>query len=319
MGKQAAKVLTVALNPAIDRGIEVPDFTIGAHQIGRQVFRRAAGKAINVARVLDTLNVSVSVTGFVGRRRQGYFEKQLDGENLSCQLFALDGRTRENITIMDPQNKVDTHIRDRGFIVEPSDLAKLGKKLALLSRKDLVVCFSGSLPQGVSPEQLVELLYICQAQGASVCLDSGGSVLGACAGLKLHLIKPNFLELSEMLGRQVTGEDDVLAAADRLRQAADIALVTCGSEGGYLLCDRGLWRGKVTIDPGQVKNTVGCGDAMLGGFLAAHLSGRAIEDSYRYALAVATSAALSVIPGTIHLDRIDRLYNLAVVSPIVCE
>ena len=314
MGKQAAKVIAVALNPAIDRGIEVPNFAIGAHQMGRQVFRRAAGKAANLARVLNVLNIPTAITGFVGRGEQSYFERQLKGENLSCQLFAVEGKTRENITIMDPEKKVDTHIRDRGFTVAPAALGKLHKKLALICREDDVVCFSGSLPEGMGMEELVELVQICQMRGSRVCVDSGGDILAGCAGLKLYLIKPNLSELSAMLGQEISDEGQLLAATQQLREAVEISLVTRGSEGGYLFSKGADLRGKVPLDPAEVKNTVGCGDAMLGGFLAGQLSGRGLQDSYRLALAVATAAATSVTPAEVNPSEIERFYQTAEVE-----
>jgi len=316
MANHAAKVLTVALNPAIDRGIEITNFRIGAHQVGSQVFRLAAGKAVNVARVLDALHVPVSITGFVGRAQQGYFEKQLTGATLSCQLFPINGRTRENITIIDPVGKIDTHIRDRGFRVDGSDLTRLRKKLALVTGKDMIVCFSGSLPECVGVEDLVDLIQVCQMRRAKVCLDSGGSILRACSAMKLHIIKPNLSELSEMLGTPVAGEDDILRSCDRVSTLADIALISCGGAGGYILAGKRIWRGQLTIDPDLVKNTVGCGDAFLGGFLAATLTGQDIEEAFRYALAVATSAATAMVPAAVRLDQVERFHPLAEVTEL---
>lgn len=314
MGKSAAKVLTVALNPAIDRGIEISSFKIGAHQVGRQLFRRAAGKGVNVARVLNTLKVPSAITGFVGRGQQAYFERQLTGEYVSCELFSVAGQTRENITIVDPVSKVDTHIRDHGFQVDASDLEKLRKKLALVAREDVTVCFSGSLPDGVDLTDFMTLVHICRMGGSRVCVDSGGAVLRSCGSGRLYVIKPNFDELSEMLERPITGRQNVLDVADRLGEMVDVALITCGAEGAYVVSDGAVLYGKVPVDPNEVTNTVGCGDAMLAGFLAADLAGKDRSESCRYALAVATSAAVSLAPGEVHRQDIERFYEQATVE-----
>ena len=316
MGKQQAQVIAVSLNPAIDRGIEVPNFAIGAHQVGRQIFRRAAGKAVNLARVLNLLKVPTAVTGFIGRGQQDYFEKTLSRENLACELFAIEGQTRENITIVDPVSKIETHIRDRGFHVDAASLGKLRKKLGLIARKDVVVCFSGSLPEGIGIEEFIELLQICQMQGARVCVDSGGSVLRGCSPLKLFLVKPNLLELSEMLGAEIRTCEQVLRAADILKEMVQYSLVTCGAEGGYIFGNGVNIRGHVPMDPAEVKNTVGCGDAMLGGFLAGLLTGRDVKDSYRYGLAVASAAATSLIPAEVHAEDIQRFYDQAQIEQV---
>ncbi len=310
------KVVSVALNPTIDRGIEVGGFSIGAHQIGKQVFRRPAGKAINVARVLRTLDIPTFLTGFVGAEERDYFQQDLADGGLSCQWFSVQGRTRENITIIDPVNRVDTHIRERGFTVESSDLSKLCEKLASLCSENVYVCFSGSLPQGIGVDALIELIRVCQKRSAKVCLDCGGDVLRGCKELKLYLIKPNLAELAEMLGLPTESESHVLEAAETIRSMVELALVTCGGDGGYLLSEKANLRGRVGIDPSAVRNTVGCGDAVLGGFLAGMIGGKTLQESYRLALAVATSAATSLNPAEIDIDDVERFCEIAEVETI---
>lgn len=318
MSKHQSKILAVALNPCIDRGLEVPDLRIGGHQVCRQLFRRAAGKATNLARVLNALKVPTTITGFVGRAQQEYFERQLSGDYLSCQLFAVEGRTRENITIVDPVNNVETHLRDQGFEVTSADMSKLRKKLALICQKDMVVCFSGSLPPGLDLEQFVELVEICQMQGARVCVDSSGKVLRACKPLHLYAIKPNFDELSEMLGENVTGEEQIIPAAEKLAESIDIVLISCGREGGYVFssADGVCLRGKVSVDPKEIRNTVGCGDALLAGFIAEIVAGEDLANSYRHALAVATAAAVSLAPGEVHDRDIERFLEIVEITTI---
>jgi fructose-1-phosphate kinase PfkB-like protein len=60
------------------------------------------------------------------------------------------------------------------------------------------------------------------------------------------------------------------------------------------------------VDPAEVRNTVGCGDAMLAGFLAGATTGKDLSSSYRDALAVATAAAVSLAPGEVRPRDIER-------------
>ena len=311
MPKQAVQVISVALNPCVDRALEVPNFTLGKHQQARQLFRRAAGKAINLAGVLEMLDVSTMVLGFVGKDQQDYFERSLEQRNITCQLFALDGRTRENVTIVDPINNLETHIRDQGFAVGPAELDKLKKKLKLVCRDEHIVAFSGSLPKGVSTQDLLELVQIPLLNGARVCIDSAGGVLRALAHLPLWLIKPNLSELSEMIDAKVESEDQIVSAAVKLGQTISLVLVTCGAQGGYLITDKQVYRGHVDFDAQEVKNTVGCGDAMLAGFIAAILKDKPLAEAHRYCLAVASSAAVSLAPGQVQIDDIKRFEKQA--------
>ena len=137
-------IITVSLNPAIDRVIEVPDFAVGAHQKSRPISRQPAGKAINVSRILGRLDIDNIATGFVGAAESELFHQSLAGPHTRAELIAIDSPTRENITITDPINHRDTHIRDASFEIGAQTLKRLHKKLHVLCRDKTLVIFSGS-------------------------------------------------------------------------------------------------------------------------------------------------------------------------------
>jgi 1-phosphofructokinase family hexose kinase len=302
-------MIAVSLNPSIDRGIEVPNFTIGAHQQGRHLFRRPAGKGVNLARTLGALHIPTMLIGFIGKRQQEYFERYINNDFVSCQLFAAEGKTRENITILDPENKVETHIRDQGFEITLADINKLRKKLALLAKPDTIVAFSGSLPPGMNTEDFLELVQICQIQEAHVCVDCSGSALKACLPLGLWMIKPNREELGELLGREIGDEAQIVTAGEELKKRITVALISLGAEGACLFSPQGNFRGKIDIDPAKIKNTVGAGDAMLAGFLAGIAKGKDARDCFAFALATATASTLSRVPGDIRLETLNKLFS----------
>src|SRR5512135_1158324 len=101
-GMKPARIIVVSLNPAVDRVIEVPGFTLGAHQTGREIRRLAAGKGMNVAHVLSRLGVPSVATGFLGEQNRAIFADALKADGVADEFLTLPGRTRENITITDP-------------------------------------------------------------------------------------------------------------------------------------------------------------------------------------------------------------------------
>jgi len=59
-------IICVALNPCWDRTLEVAGLEVGKHLRGRLLSVQAAGKAVNVARLLAALGTPSVLTGFVG-------------------------------------------------------------------------------------------------------------------------------------------------------------------------------------------------------------------------------------------------------------
>ena len=95
-------------------------------------------------------------------------------------------------------------------------------------------------------------------------------------------------------------DDDIVSAGRALAAGVDILLVTCGADAGYLFHDGKALMGQVHLDQSRVRSTVGCGDALLGGFIAAQLRGKDVRESYHYALAVGTATSVEIVPA--HFD-----------------
>ena len=305
----------VALNPSIDRGMEVPNLTLGAHQTARLLFRRPAGKPVNLAHTLSALgNVPTTIIGFIGKGQQEYFEQYLTAAGVACQFIPVPGETRENITLVDPVRRMETHLRDRGFDVAPADILALKEKLRRACSKDTIIAFNGSLPPGLAVEEFIELVNLCRSSGARVALDVGGPVLRACQSLGVWLIKPNVEELSEMLETRIEDHEQILRAGRTLKEQIAITIVSVGADGAFLFSASEDLKGAVPLDPAAVRNTVGCGDALLAGFLIGMATDKSLNDSFAYALAAATASAAALTPGEVPPADVRNFLSRAVVS-----
>lgn len=300
------KIITVGLNPAIDRVIEVERFALGAHQTGRLVRRTGAGKSVNVARALATLGVPCVVTGFLGRENRRDFSGVLDHPLLTNAFLELPGATRENITLVDPVAGQETHIRDQGLAVDQEGLARLKDKLAELAGPDDVVVFTGSLPPGVSAADFARLLDACARLGARVAVDTSGRALRALVARELWLLKPNAAELSELFDRPLPDLEMLLSAASELARHVQIVLLSRGSEGAYLVTADRVLRGRLTI-PIQRRNVVGCGDALLAGFLAAAWHGADPRTALVDAVACASASGVTFSPAEFNPQTFQEL------------
>jgi len=323
-------IVTVTLNTAIDRVLEVEQFAIGEHLPADEVSRFPAGKGVNLSRGLAQLGRDSIATGFVGGGESSQFEQLLKkggpGRAI-CQLLAVRGQTRENITILDPVNHTDTHVRTRGYEATRQDVQRVVSKLGLLTREGSFVVFSGSLPPGMTPMDLDTLIYVTLGRGARVVLDLSGKLLAQCSSVDLSVVgeeapvvtgegaaasasasasgggggggrmlwpvKPNRHELAEALGEErIEGEPALIEAGQRLTKRVSWVVLTLGAEGALLFGQNGIWRGWCEVSPKDIVSTVGCGDTMLSGVLDAQASGQPAEQVLRHGIAVATANAM---------------------------
>lgn len=312
----ATTIITVALNPAIDRAVEVDRLVPGSHQVGRELARIPGGKAVNVSRVLDALGVRNVATGLLGEENRGVFAPLFASGRVSDEFFSLPGRTRENITITDRQNAIETHIRMPGLEVPARQLERLTKKLLLLAGADSIVVFSGSLPPGVSVEDFAKLVDACVSAGARVALDTSGDALGALAGHKLWLVKPNAAELSLLVGRELATANEQVEAARRLVGPVETVLLSRGADGAWLFDSELALHARVDLAGRAVRNTVGCGDALLAAFLAGVWREQPVRYCLRDAVACASAAALTPTSAEFDADVYTTLQDQAELTEI---
>ncbi len=297
-------VITVGFNPAIDRIMECPDFQVGAHQTAEQIAMLAAGKAANVNRTLALLGIDSIATGFLGRGELDLFHDQLSSVGpgqIACHFIEVQGRTRENITIIDPARRVETHLRTRGFSVTKNEATLLKKRLAKEVNSGDYVVFSGSLCEGIAPDYLVSMIEQCNKVGARVAVDSSGDALKAAAECPLWLVKPNIEEFRMLVGQEVPNASSAVRdAAVGLLKNVENVLVSRGAAGAVLVTRHGTFVGKSNCKETPLR-TVSCGDHLLAGYIGEFMGGKPEEAALRSAIGIAAARAMS--PDLAEFDR----------------
>lgn len=295
MSEPTARIISVTLNPAIDFIYEVPGLRLGAHLQGRLRARIPAGKGINVARALGLLGTSCVAVGFIGEDERLLFHDTLSRRNIAPRFIPVAGHTRANITLIDPEARSETHVRDAGFHVTTQDLMRMRKLLADLARPGDVVCFAGSLPEGMTADQLSELVKACCDAGCRVGVDTGGAVLAKLRGECVWFAKPNRHEVAEMVGKVLDKEADLIRVGTELHSHVSELLLSMGANGAMLFADNKPIKGRVQ-SPISVVSTVGCGDALVAGYFSARVTGKSPREALPLAIGVATASAMSEMP-----------------------
>ena len=145
------RVATITLNPAYDLVGMCPSLVPGEVNRVRTVGLHPAGKGINVAKVLRDLGVDVTVSGFLGKDNQEEFQHFFSENGLANRFHVIPGRTRINVKLTENSGAV-TDLNFSGFRITESEWQKfMADSLTWLGQFDMV-CVSGSLPSGVSPE-----------------------------------------------------------------------------------------------------------------------------------------------------------------------
>ncbi len=304
-------IITVSLNPAIDRILDVPGFRAGRTLMGRVVAVVPAGKGLNVSRYLDALGVPSVAAAFVGERERAFYEESLAGTRVTLAFVPVASPTRVHTTILGERGRPETHIRVKGFAVTAANRAALARVLRAYARPGNTFVFSGSPPNGFSPAAFARLLRALARPGAQVVVDASGPALRAAARAGVDVLSPNEDEL-----REVTGARDALAGARRLLKRVGAVAVKRGAKGGLLVTREGAWSASAPVPRARVRNTVGAGDAFLAGFLAAREKGASDADCLSAAVAAGAAAVSAGVVGQLDLRALARALAQAEPHPI---
>ncbi len=282
MNTEHFDIVTVTLNPAIDRTVTIPNFTAGVVNRVETVRSNPGGKGVNVASSLADAGHRVAVTGFLGRENTASFEALFAQKTIADQFIRIAGQTRVGIKVVDPALHQTTDINFPGPAASPIDLEALAQQITTLDADCFVL--AGSLPPGVGPAIYRHLVSALRFRGRRVVLDASGKPLRLALEAKPHLIKPNIHELGELLGETISGEQAVIAAARKLIAGGiEQVVVSMGKDGAcFVTANEVLIARPPDV---EVRSTVGAGDAMVAGIVSAQARRLTLAETARIATA----------------------------------
>ena len=303
-----ARVLCITLNPALDLAFNLDALVLGSVNRPISAQLEAAGKGVNVARVLAGLGHDVTVSGFLGSDNDAPFQLAFAKYALTDAFVRVPGETRINAKIAEQSGRV-TDINGPGMPIDAEHwqalIDTLNDELASATPPQAVVV-AGSLPPGLSLEDFSELLNHLNASGVPLWVDTSGPALNAAIATHPAGVKPNENELAEWAGEDMASSDARLNAAKRLHESGIAnALISAGVEGVLWVSAQGVWH--ATPPKVTATNTVCAGDTFVAGILHGLLSGHAPEHTLRFATALSAEAVRHVGVGNHHAADFDSL------------
>jgi tagatose 6-phosphate kinase len=259
-----SKILTITLNPAIDKVYAVDDFAIGGVFRPGDMTATAGGKGLNVARVARLLGESVKASGFVGGANGSFITAQVKKSGIQAEFVSITEESRICIAVMDQKKHTSTEILEPGPTVAPEECRRFIEHFSLLLEDCSVVTASGSLPKGVPADFYRKLIAIANERGIRFLLDTSGEFLEQGLAELPFMIKPNLEEAERLMERSLPVLEDQAGAVIALREKGiAIPCITVGKHGCVAGLPDGVYHfyGPVV----EVVNTVGSGDAFLAG------------------------------------------------------
>lgn len=292
-------ILVLALSPSLDVTYELPALSRNTVNRIRTVTRVPGGKALNAARVAAALGADVQVVVPLGGSSGSWISGALFTEGISPTVVPVDAETRTCVAVVEDDGAVSsTDLYEASTPLDGDAWRALATAVAdtVASRKPAWLLVSGSLPPGVPPSAVAELLGEARAAGVRTVVDSSGEGLRALVPVA-DLVKVNRAEAAELLDRDGTPQEAARALADRW--ACD-AVVTDGVRPGAAVIGGNVLPVRAPSRAGRFP--AGSGDAFLGALVVALLAGG--DATAALDAAASAAEANARVPGAGVLDSL---------------
>lgn len=293
-------IYTLTLNPSVDYIVQLDSFQLG--ELNRTVSETKfpGGKGINVSRVLKQFGAKSKALGFIGGFTGSYIEQFLQNEDIETDFVAVSEDTRINIKL---KTGTESEINAKGPKISEDDFKRLKSQIGKLDAKDLLV-LAGSIPSSLPKSTYEEIVKICKENGTPFVVDAEGELLKKVLSYEPFLIKPNHHELGELFDTTITCVEEVIPYAQKLvEMGAKNVIVSLAGDGAVLINKEMVLFAEVP--EGVVKNSVGAGDSMVAGFVAAYQTTSNIAKAFQYSVASGSATAFSL--GLCTREKIEEL------------
>jgi 1-phosphofructokinase family hexose kinase len=302
-------IITVTLNAALDKTLEVPNFRVGRRHRSVEQTTMPGGKGVNIARALKRLGAPVIATGLTGGATGNMIVDALNDEAILNGFVRIREESRTNTAVLDPTTGVHTEINERGPAVSAHDLELFRDKLLYLAKGASMCVFAGSLPRGVPPDVYAGLIRELKKQNVTTIVDTEGEPLRLAARAEPDIVSPNELEAEELVGHEFNDSDDRAEAVVEMTRLGPAEAIMTVSDGCYAYVSDGgnqaLYR--VRVEEQEARSTIGSGDAFLAGYIAGRYQGRSPLECLRYGVACGAESVQHFGAGLIDPVAVDRL------------
>lgn len=282
-------IVTVTMNPAIDKTVELEHMVHGGLNRVKNVITDVGGKGINVSKTIKELGGETIATGFIGGSSGSLIRKVLQEQGIRADFIETGKEVRTNLKVVECDGCV-TEFNEPGPVITAEEQELLIQKLLRYADSNTLFVLAGSIPNGIDQKVYQVLTRKLKEKGAKVFVDADGELFVHALEEAPDIIKPNRHELEEYFHKDYRVEEAELIAMGQslLTKGIKMIAISLGQLGALFLTEN-----RVLKCPGlkiETHSTVGAGDAMVAAIAYGLNKGLSLEECSKLGLAASAGA-----------------------------
>ncbi len=286
-------ILTLTMNPAIDRTIGVDRLAFDDRAYILSSKDSPGGRGINAACVIHSFGGDTLAILPAGGERGTRFEQYMMKCGFPVTTVPVRNDIRLNLTITD-RHGLTVKLNEIGPRLDRGEISSVEGTVEsqLANASWLMLC--GSLPPGVPSEFYAQLIARAKKKGVKTLLDTDGEALSQGIEAGPTIVTPNQQEAERLLNTVLLTRSHSLAAARRIQSlGADGVVLSLASRGAIGVSGKDIWE---AIPPRvDAISPIGAGDALAAAFTWAYDKSGDFADALRWGVAAGTASA--TLPG----------------------
>jgi 1-phosphofructokinase family hexose kinase len=283
-------ILTLTLNPAIDRNVTVDKLVFEDRAYILSTREAAGGRGINASCVIHSYGGDTLAIAPCGGKNGKRLEEFLLHCGFPVELVRVKNDVRVNMTIADRQG-LAVKLNEMGPSLSAAELARIERavKDRLPASQWLMLC--GSAPPGVPRDFYARLVRLAKEQNVQALVDTDGEWLDGALEAKPAIVAPNQQEAERLLGRVLLTRTHFLEAAGRIRaMGAEGVVLSLGSRGAIGAAPDGTLY-EATPPRVDALCPIGAGDALAAAFVWSIEKKNDFAEALRWGVAAGTASA----------------------------
>lgn len=308
-------IVTVTMNPAIDKTVEIEKLFPGGLNRIKKVEYDAGGKGINVSKTIRELGGESIATGFLGGNTGKAIASVLEQKGIRHDFVYVEGETRTNTKVFEECGTV-TELNEPGPTISKEQIAELMGKLSGYAKPGTLFVLSGSTPGDVDKQIYARIIRLVHERGAEVLLDADGELFRNALLEGPDMIKPNRDELKEYAGCDITASKEELLKQirDLKEKGTKTVVLSMGKEGALFAYDG--YEVRCPALKVKAHSTVGAGDAMVAAMAYAFDKKLSREKTVRLCMAASAGAVTTVGTKPPCLELVEKLMHQVIIEQI---
>ena len=306
-------ILTITMNPAIDKTLELEKLERGQVNRIRHVELDVGGKGINVSKTIQQLGGNSIAMGFIAGNNGKVVRNALEELGIFTDFIEVEGETRTNTKVYESAGQV-TELNEPGPEIGTKELEQLLEKIADHTTTDTLVVLAGSVPKGIDTNIYARITELVHSQGGKVLVDADGELFSKALEAVPDMMKPNREELQKYAGLEhpATEEELLMLAEKIMKKGISQMAVSMGSDGA-LFFGRDC---KVKCPALEVTahSTVGAGDAMVAAMAYGWEKQLEPEEQIRYCMAASAGAVTTLGTKPPSQEKVNELKQMVKVE-----